>query len=558
MALESFYGGKQGVSPVIKASFEYVSTKDPAYTARLDRQTKLTKTEAYRLRAAGKRKETGELYKPNDEVTWNADLLASLTMDECFKDVNYTDVWYGELCIIDTQNKLNPNNGKIFRRTLKRYQNPNTEGITDVDALYAEYIGQIVGPSGGVPNLDLGSLNDERKKAIGKLPTFDTDPTVDETHPIDNTNWDYAYPTEQDNGEFLITTEKPTSIDDIALLKMSDGKNIEIVPGKDGNTYNDTIEYTWCNVRRNLDNSNENSALIYLGFKIPYSWFDINRKEIPYWDTRSNLLVHTQKGTDNKEHPFYHNLHFYIPRGARGIGPEEIFIVGKDGKSKPETLYDFDAIQYNIETDTYSVDNNKQKDPTELGLTYWVAKWRLYNPKMGNTEPISVYQYLGAYKDVNSISVDTNRFLSDGKTINQNYGQMYVTYSNSGQAVKINNKLPLPESISYNNDGTLTFTMVGNKKITTDGKFKEIESIENDSNDTNKLIIKYTNGDTQFVDIPLPTDINTNDIEINTNSGNNYSANKTVFKEIMLTNINDSDNNTNNDTPLKEFWNSTM
>ena len=558
MALESFYGGKQGVSPVIKASFEYVNTQDPAYTARLDKPTKLTKTEAYRLRAAGKKNENNELYKPGDEVTWNADLLASLTMDECFKDVNYTDVWYGELCIIDTQNKLNPNNGKIFRRTLKRYQNPNTEGITDVDALYAEYIGQIVGPSGGVPNLDLGNLDAERKKAIGQLPTFDIDPTVDETHPIDNTNWDYAYPTGQDNGEFLITTEKPTSIDDIALLKMSDGKNIEIVPGKDNNTYNDTIEYTWCNVRRNSDNSNENSALIYLGFKIPYPWFDIEREEIPYWNTRSNLLVHTQKGTDNKEHPFYHNLHFYIPRGARGIGPEEIFIVGKDGKSKPETLYDFDAIQYNIETDTYSVNNNKQKDSTELELTYWVAKWRLYNPKMGNTEPISVYQYLGTYKDIKSISVDTNRFLSNGNA-NPNYGQMYITYSDSGQAVKINNKLPLPKNISYNNDGTLTFTMADGAAIITDGNFREIKSIENNPDNTKELIIKYTDNTTQSVEIPLPTNVNTNDIEIDTNdSSNNYLANKTIFKEITLVNINDNDNDNNNDTPLKEFWNSTM
>jgi hypothetical protein len=48
MALESFYGGKQGISPVIKARFKYESTEDEAYQARLKpgHQTKLTKEEA--------------------------------------------------------------------------------------------------------------------------------------------------------------------------------------------------------------------------------------------------------------------------------------------------------------------------------------------------------------------------------------------------------------------------------------------------------------------------------------------------------------------------------
>lgn len=551
MALESFYGGKQGVSPVIKASFEYVNTQDPAYATRLGDTTKLTKTEAYRLRAASIKKDDNTLYNPGDLVTWTSDLLAPLTMDECFKDVNYTDVWYNELCIIDTQNKLNPNNGKIFRRTLKRYQNPNTEGITDVDALYAEYIGQIVGPSGGVPNLDLGSLDAERKKAIGKLPTFDTDPIIDENHPIDNTNWDYAYPTEQDNGEFLITTEKPTSIDDIALLKMGDGKNIEMVPGKDGDIFNDTIEYTWCNIRRNLDNSNEDSALIYLGFKIPYVSYTVAGTEEYY--TYSGEIFEDKSSTPDREdyHPFYKNYLFHIPRGTRGIGPEKFFLITPDNKNSilgTNTLYNFDAIKYNQAEDKYSINTNKTKTPTSE--TYWVGMWTLYNPKTSNTT--SVYQYLGDYKDIKSVRVETDKNKPD-------YGQIYIIYSDDqDNEIPINNKLPLPKEISYKNDGTLEFTMADGATIITDGNFKEIESIVNDPNNTNKLIIKYTNNTTQSIDIPLPTDINTNDIEINTNSGNNYLANKTIFKEITLININDNDDNNGNDTPLKKFWELTV
>jgi hypothetical protein len=43
--------------------------------------------------------------------------------------------------------------------------------------LYAEYIGQIVGPSGGIPNFDLGNLDIERQKAVGIIKTLDTDPS---------------------------------------------------------------------------------------------------------------------------------------------------------------------------------------------------------------------------------------------------------------------------------------------------------------------------------------------------------------------------------------------
>lgn len=33
MALESFYGGRPGITPVIKKSFKYIDTQDPAYLA---------------------------------------------------------------------------------------------------------------------------------------------------------------------------------------------------------------------------------------------------------------------------------------------------------------------------------------------------------------------------------------------------------------------------------------------------------------------------------------------------------------------------------------------
>jgi hypothetical protein len=61
MALESFYGGKPGFSPVIKARFKYINNEDPAYRIAVDSGQDISEIDSY-------------------------------TMDECFSDPNYTDV----------------------------------------------------------------------------------------------------------------------------------------------------------------------------------------------------------------------------------------------------------------------------------------------------------------------------------------------------------------------------------------------------------------------------------------------------------------------------------
>jgi hypothetical protein len=39
MALESFYGGKPGISPVIRNSFKYINSQDPAFQAKIGTTT---------------------------------------------------------------------------------------------------------------------------------------------------------------------------------------------------------------------------------------------------------------------------------------------------------------------------------------------------------------------------------------------------------------------------------------------------------------------------------------------------------------------------------------
>ena len=89
------------------------------------------------------------------------------------KGDSYLNVNYNEYVIIDTPNKNDSNNGKVYRRG---YDYDNDLGG-------AIYIGQIVGPSGAAPALTLNnyqdinnyinSLTEEEKKqkfvSIGKM-----------------------------------------------------------------------------------------------------------------------------------------------------------------------------------------------------------------------------------------------------------------------------------------------------------------------------------------------------------------------------------------------------
>lgn len=505
MALESFYGGKPGVSPVIKARFKYVNTNDPAYEHRNGKQTLLTEEEANWLNDAlgvnnyakdMKVKWDSESTDENSSQNSNEDFiryapLAPFTMDVCFADANYTNVWYGELCIIDTDNKLNPNNGKIYRRTLKHIASNSSVNINETS--YAEYIGQIVGPSGGVPQFHIGSLEEERKKAIGISGTYSSE-TPNEQNPLDNSDWEYFYPT---GSAGTLSVNKPSSVNNIAILSANENGNITMVPGKNDNgEYNDTIRYTWCNVRRKLE-GNDEDALVYLGFEIPYTTYEVTGDEKEF--TYTGPLFENTSSTinnGNEYHPFHKKYVFHIPRGARGIGPEEIFCVNpKDNNSgslpNGATLYSYEAIQYNQTTNIYSIDTTKKKivSPTD---SYWVGKWTLYNPKTTNMP--SYYIYLGSYKDIRNVTLNKGTLTftySDGSNIkfnnlkyidsididtaekiiddneeekdNSNYGNITIAYNtdintNNNVIPSIKENLHLIKNIEYNKaNGKITF-----------------------------------------------------------------------------------------------------
>lgn len=199
--MDSLYGGKPGVSFVLKGRFSSV-----------------------------------------------ADMIASFKQGSAYKDV-----WYNEYCLIDTPNKNDKDNGKLYRRGMD-FQNANGGAI---------YLGQIVGASSGTPYTQLNDIASVQKKGQETLPANST----------------RKFPTGKDSdGNYIVTEGTGTP----AVFDLEDKVNHGIVPGKyvdNGITkYNDTIKYTWVNIRK--DNTTSDSWF-YVGMSFPYTITRIFRNVSP-------------------------------------------------------------------------------------------------------------------------------------------------------------------------------------------------------------------------------------------------------------------------------------
>lgn len=176
---------------------------------------------------------------------------------------SYTAVHYDEHVMINTVNKNDPDNGRVYRRG---YDFTNTMGG-------AEYIGTIVGPAGKAPMLEMTTVADVRSKHASE-----------------------GYDERFTSGQY-----SPT------------GGNL--VPGKTGSgTFNDAITWACCSIR----NENDEDATAYIGFTFPYTVIDYETSWIEpyvagrYADTSSATRV------DDETHPFFEKWHINVPKGVKG------------------------------------------------------------------------------------------------------------------------------------------------------------------------------------------------------------------------------------------------
>lgn len=233
--------------------------------------------------------------RPGSPFVIKAQFVSIKKMQEAFKKgPEYKDVWYGEYCIIDTKNKNDFDNGKIYQRGTE-YGNETGD---------AKYVGQVVGPQSGVPGFDFAPFDEVAKYATK---AFDEEGEI--------RTWPYNGKLYQDH-EGNEDPNKPKTIDSKSFSVPDES----LVKGWDENTntFVDEIKYTWVNIAYPYGTEESNQfavAKTLVGFKIPYPVFHATAQAL---DPGTQPVVEEVAWPDGKNHPFAHNLVFKIPRGAKG------------------------------------------------------------------------------------------------------------------------------------------------------------------------------------------------------------------------------------------------
>lgn len=377
--MESFYGGRQGTSIVIKGSFKYITDeyvldergnkkyKDPYYGEALKAVNKMPD-------------DTGESTAKKDAL----DALQKSTMTIQLGKTDYKDVWYNEYCIIDHPNRNNLNNGQLFRRTLKNESDNKLIGGV------AEYVGQITGPAGSSPQLvDLNGVEELQTKfnAIAKkLGPNDVLQYVDaDGNPV---------------------TYDPSSTNpSLGLLNF--GTNIKYIPGNfsedGGETYIESGTYGWFNIRQGTDEAD--TSKIYLGFDIPYQVNTFSAGDrLRYTDPPSI--------TRRKRGAFYDHWEINIPRGAPGG-----YFGNLEKRTHPggeqNNYYLPTDISYNVNTNNYEYSRNSAAEAykwNQEGQIGYFATFYWYGDIENNDGGIKQIPniFLGLARGISSINLSND------------------------------------------------------------------------------------------------------------------------------------------------------
>lgn len=235
--------------------------------------------------------------RPGSPFVIKARFRSVKEMQEAFKSgPEYKAVWYGEYCIIDTDNKNDFDNGKIYQRGTE-YGN----GTGD-----AKYVGQVVGPQSGVPGFDFEPLEDVK----GYNNTKPLSKGEIRTWPYQNGESKEFYQYSERNKD----TSKPALlVNDLTL------PNGNFVKGwDDQGNFNDTIKYTWVNIAHPQGDEDSNGFAVsktLVGFQVPYPVFKV-ADPVTTLPTGTPAFVRETKKTEG--HPFAYELEFGIPKGPKG------------------------------------------------------------------------------------------------------------------------------------------------------------------------------------------------------------------------------------------------
>lgn len=313
---------------------------------------------------------------------------------------NYTAVHYDEHVMINTVNKNDPDNGRVYRRG---YDFTNTMGG-------AEYIGTIVGPAGKAPMLEMTTVADVRNKHASE--GYDERFTSGQYSPI--------------------------------------GGNL--VPGKTGGgTFNDAITWACCSIR----NENDEDATAYIGFTFPYTVIDYETSWIEpyvsgrYADTSSATRV------DDETHPFFEKWHINVPKGVKGNAFMNLKVEAASANVEEYTgqADDINHGRMILAYDYYNYDDYQNGAPVRL----YLGDYNMIDNVSIDDEGTITIDYS---HDDDSVWTKKIKWVKS-VTLNTESGLLTVVYNHttdaSGNPTTYTTYLDWIDEVNVANDGTVTF-----------------------------------------------------------------------------------------------------
>lgn len=341
-----------------------------------------------------------------------SDMVAAFSQGGSYKTVNYD-----EYVLIDTVSKNDTDNGKIFRRG---YEYNNEMGG-------AIYMGQIVGPAGYSPHVEL--------KTIAEVEAVQ----------------------ERDNFTYRRGTGSYAPSENLVPGKYIDNTLVK---------YNDKITWAYCSVR----DENEADTTVHVGFKFPYTVIEYEANSVnPYYHRSNNtsdfINENLVERIDDETHPFYEKWHINVPKGIKGDALKNLRV-----QVATTAIEEYDG----------------QQDDVSNGREVLVYNYYDYS---ASENPTPKQIYLGDYNMISSINLADDGTLTidythddtitynkkikwiNSITLNGNDGRLKIQYNDG---TEYNTQLVYPSDLSVN---TGTTEGAGNQKLHvtyTDGTGKDI------------------------------------------------------------------------------------
>ena len=346
--------------------------------------------------------------------------------------------------MINTVNKNDPDNGKVYRRG---YDFTNTMGG-------AEYIGTIVGPAGKAPMLEMTTVASVKNKHASE-----------------------GYDERFSSGQY-----SPT------------GGNL--VPGKTGSgTFNDAITWACCSIR----NENDEDATAYIGFTFPYTVIDYETSQIEpyvagrYADTSSATRV------DDGKHPFFEKWHINVPKGVKGNAFMNLKVeaASTNVQEYPGQADDINHGRAILAYDYYNYDDYQNGAPVRLYLGDYNM---IDNISMDDEGTITIdYSH-----DDDSVWTKKIKWVKS-VALNTKTGLFTVVYNHttdaSGNPTTYTTYLDWIDEVNVADDGTVTFGHTHEADTVFSKKIKWVTGVTINNNGT--VTFKWNNGtaDTVFGNI---------------------------------------------------------